>query len=75
MSYYISIDPGISKCGLLLADIESRKVIESGIISLNKFFDLVLFWNQNHKISKIIIGDGTNCMYIVNQLKQKKLLN
>ena len=75
MIYYISIDPGISKCGLLLADIESRKVIESGIVSLNNFFDLVSLWNQNHKISKIIIGDGTNCKYIVNQLKRKKLLN
>ena len=75
MSYYISIDPGISKCGLLLADIESRKVIESGIISLNKFFDLVLFWNQNHKISKIIIGDGTNCKYIENQLKRNNCFN
>ena len=75
MTYYISIDPGISKCGLLLADIESRRVIESGVVSLNNFFDMVSLWNQNHNISKIIIGDGTNCIYIVNQLKRKKLLN
>ncbi len=31
MSFYISIDPGNKKCGLLLADIQSGKVIEAGI--------------------------------------------
>ncbi len=58
MSFYISIDPGNKKCGLLLADIKSRKVIEAGITSLNKFSDLVSFWNKDYDISKIIIGDA-----------------
>ena len=69
MSFYISIDPGIKKCGLLLADIQSGKVIEAGISSLNKLPDLVSLWNEDYKINKIIIGDGTNCKYIENQLK------
>ena len=46
MSIYISVDPGIKKCGLLLADMQSGKVIEAGVASLNKFSDLVLFWNE-----------------------------
>ena len=75
MSLYISIDPGIKKCGLLLADIQSREVIEAGIASLNNFSDLVSLWNENHKIIKVIIGDGTNCKYIENQLKRNKFLN
>ena len=75
MSLYISIDPGIKKCGLLLADIQSRKVVKAGIVSLNKFSNLVSLWNKDYKISKIIIGDGTNCNNIVNQLKWNKLLN
>ena len=37
MSYMISIDPGNKKCGLLLADIKSGKVIDAGISSLEKF--------------------------------------
>ena len=69
MSLYISIDPGIKKCGLLLADMKSGKVIEAGISSLNKLPDLVSLWNEDYKINKIIIGDGTNCKYIENQLK------
>ena len=75
MSYYISIDPGKKKCGLLLANIESGKVIEAGIASLNKCYDLVSFWNENFNISKIIIGDGTNSKYIKNELKRKNLFD
>ena len=75
MSLFISIDPGNKKCGILLADRESGNVIEAGISSLDKFSDLVLFWNANYQISKIIIGDGTNSKYIENQLKQKNIFN
>ena len=49
MSFYISIDPGNKKCGLLLADIQSGKVIEAGIASLNKFSDLVSLWNEDYQ--------------------------
>jgi len=75
MSFYISIDPGKKKCGLLLANIQSGKVIEAGIASLNKCYDLVSFWNENYNIRKIIIGDGTNCKYIKNELKRKNLFD
>jgi len=73
--YYISIDPGIKKCGLLLADMQSGYVIEAGISSVNKFCDLVSLWNESHQVVKIIIGDGTNCKYIENQLKKSNFLN
>ena len=75
MSLFISIDPGNKKCGLLLADIKSGKVIEAGISSLNKFSDVVSLWDQNFNISKVIIGDGTNCECIENKLKQKNIFN
>ena len=75
MSLYISIDPGMKKCGLLLADIQSGEVIEAGVASLNKFSDLVSQWNEDHEIIKIIIGSGTNCKYIENKLKQNNSFN
>ena len=75
MSFYISIDPGNKKCGLLLADIQSGKIIEAAITSTNKFSDLVSFWSKDYNISKIIIGDGTNCKYIRNTLKRKNFLD
>ena len=75
MSLYISIDPGRKKCGLLLADMKSGKVVEAGISSLNKFSDLVSLWNKDNQISNVIIGDGTNCKYIENELKQRNIFN
>ena len=29
-------------------------------------------WNEDYKISRIIIGNGTNCKYINNELKSKR---
>ena len=75
MSVYISIDPGIQKCGLLLADIQSGKVIDAGIASLSRFSELVSLWSEDQNILKIIIGDGTNCKYVMNQLKLNNFLN
>ena len=75
MTIFISIDPGNKKCGLLLADSKSRNVIEAGIASLNKCYDLVSFWNENYNIRKIIIGDGTNCKYIKNELNRKNFFD
>lgn len=75
MSLYISIDPGMKKCGLLLADTQSGEVIEAGVASLNKFSDLVSQWNEDYEIIKIIIGNGTNCKYIENELKRNNSFN
>tara|TARA_B100001109_G_scaffold234806_1_gene214143 strand:- start:109 stop:546 length:438 start_codon:yes stop_codon:yes gene_type:complete len=75
MSFYISIDPGNKKCGLLLADVKSGKVVTAGIVSLNKLSDLVSLWKEKYNISKIIIGDGTNCKYVKNELKRKNFLD
>ena len=75
MNHYISIDPGTNKCGLLLADMESGKVIEAGISSLKKIADLVAKWDEDYEILNIIIGDGTNSRYVENQLKLKKTYN
>ena len=75
MSVFISIDPGNKKCGLLLADMKSRNVIEAGISSLNKFSDIVSLWNEEFQVFKIVIGDGTNSKYVENELKQKNIFN
>ena len=75
MSLFISIDPGNKKCGLLLADMKSGNVIKAGIASLNSFSNVVSVWNKEYDVFKIIIGDGTNCKYIENKLKQNDIFN
>ena len=75
MSLYISVDPGIKKCGLLLADIKSRIVIEAGMISINTVSEMIFLWNKKYIIDKIIIGNGTNFAYIETELKTKHINN
>ena len=75
MSVFISIDPGNKKCGLLLADMKSRNVIEAGIASLNKLSNVVSLWNEEYNVNKIVIGDGTNCKYIEKELRQNNIFN
>ncbi len=75
MSLFISIDPGNKKCGLLLADIKSGNVIKAGISSLNRFSDVVALWNEEYHVSKIVIGNGTNCKYIEHELEKKNIFN
>ena len=54
----------MKKCGLLLADMQSGKVIEAGVASLNNFSDLVSRWNEDHQIIKIIIDTNISIKYI-----------
>ena len=75
MSFLIAIDPGRIKCGLLLADVKSGIVIEAGIAKLNALSDLILFWENNYLIDKIIIGNGTNSKFIENELKKENFNN
>tara|TARA_B100000965_G_scaffold392065_1_gene401135 strand:- start:677 stop:1114 length:438 start_codon:yes stop_codon:yes gene_type:complete len=75
MSLFISIDPGNSKCGLLLADMKSGNVIDAGISTLHRFSDVVSLWKEEYDIEQVVVGDGTNCKYIANKLKQKNIVN
>tara|TARA_Y100001968_G_C19129314_1_gene605889 strand:- start:228 stop:665 length:438 start_codon:yes stop_codon:yes gene_type:complete len=69
MSIFISIDPGIKKCGLLLANMESGKVLEAGVASLEKISEIIYLWNENYVVKNIIIGDGTNSKFVEKQLR------
>ncbi len=75
MSVFISIDPGKKKCGLLLADVKHRYVIKAGIVSLNRFSEVVSLWNKEYHVSKVLIGDGTNCKYVEHELNQNNIFN
>ena len=59
MSKVISIDPGKSKCGLVLAEISEKKVYEAIVIRSELLEGYVRNLNTVENISKIIIGNGT----------------
>ena len=68
MAKVITIDPGKSKCGLVLAEINEKKVYEAIIIKSELLEGYVRNLNTFENISKIIIGNGTTSKEIKEKL-------
>ena len=68
MAKVISIDPGKSKCGLVLAEISKKKVYEAIILKSELLGNYVRNLNTAENISKIIIGNGTTSREITKKM-------
>ena len=68
MPRVITIDPGKSKCGLVLAEISEKKIYKAIILKSELIEDYVRNLNKFEDISKIIIGNGTTCKFIKEKL-------
>ena len=76
MLKFLSIDPGKSKCGLVLAEISEKKVYKAIILKSELIGDYVKNLNTIEDISKIIIGNGTASQDIKEKLNifKKKII-
>ena len=70
MSRVIAIDPGISKCGVILADINNKKVYEALVIKSNLLLEYAKKKYQEEKDLQFLIGNGTSCKNYIKDLKQ-----
>ena len=68
MAKVITIDPGKSKCGLVLAEISEKKVYEAIILKSELLEGYVKKLNTFENISKIIIGNGTTSREIIKKM-------
>ena len=68
MPKVISIDPGKSKCGLVLAEISEKKVYKAIILKSELLENYVRNLITAEDISKIIIGNGTTSREIREKL-------
>ena len=68
MPRVITIDPGKSKCGLILAEISEKKVYKAIILKSELIEDYFKDLNNVEDISKIIIGNGTSSREIIQKL-------
>ncbi len=68
MAKVLSIDPGKSKCGLVLAQINEKKVYEATVLNSEFLEDYIKNLNNVEDISKIIIGNGTTSQDIRRKL-------
>tara|TARA_B100000609_G_C16811577_1_gene231270 strand:- start:15 stop:452 length:438 start_codon:yes stop_codon:yes gene_type:complete len=60
MTKYISIDPGRYKCGLVLADVDTKKVIQAKVVLSNALVKNIKQLKKTDKNIKVIIGNGTS---------------
>ena len=63
MSRVITIDPGISKCGVIIADIKEKKVYEAVVIKSHLLLQYVKKKYQSGKNVQLLIGNGTCLLY------------
>jgi len=68
MPRVIAIDPGKSKCGLVLAEISEKKVYKAIILKSESLEKYVRNLITTEEISKIIIGNGTTSREIKEKL-------
>ena len=68
MAKVITIDPGKSKCGLVLAEISEKKVYEAIILKSELLENYVRHLITAEDISQIIIGNGTTSREIREKL-------
>ena len=68
MPRVITIDPGKSKCGLVLAEISEKKVYKAIILKSELIENYVRNLITANDISKIIIGNGTTSREIREKL-------
>ena len=69
MARVLSIDPGKSKCGLVLAEINEKKVYEAIVLNTKLLEGYIKNLNDVEDISKIIIGNGTTSKQTKEKLK------
>ena len=68
MTRLVAIDPGRSKCGLLLADISTNTVLSGLVLPASEVLDQLVIWMDAPKFDELVIGGGTS-----SQLWQQKL--
>ena len=68
MPRFIAIDPGKSKCGLVIAEISEKKVYKAIILKSELLENFVRHLIAAEDISQIIIGNGTTSKEIREKL-------
>ena len=68
MSRVITIDPGISKCGVIVADTREKKVYEAEVISSHQLLSYVKKKYQEDDNLYLLIGNGTSSKNFIKDL-------
>ena len=70
MKKIITIDPGISKCGIIVADLKEKKVYEALVIKSNYLLTYLKRKYQEENSIQFLIGNGTSSEIYVEGLNK-----
>ena len=70
MCKIVAIDPGMSKCGVIFADINDKKVYEAFVIKRYHLLDYVKKKFEKHKNIQFLLGNGTSSKIYVETLRE-----
>ncbi len=70
MSRVIAIDPGLSKCGVIIADIKEKKVYEALVLKSHQLLKYVKKKYRSEKKVQLLIGNGTSSKKYIKYLNQ-----
>ena len=59
MRHLAGIDPGRSKCGLVLANSRELVVLEAGVLSAQRCREQLLAWISAERCDAVVLGNGT----------------
>ena len=68
MTKYISIDPGKCKCGVIIADFKSKRVLKAIVIDSRYLVQNIKTFIEKDKNIKVLIGNGTTSIQHVKSL-------
>ena len=66
----ISIDPGMHKCGVILADLQQKKVFRAEVIQSNYLLNYVKKQYQRDNTLQFLIGNGTGSKKFITGLSE-----
>ena len=66
----IAIDPGMYKCGLVIADVLQKKVNKAEVIQSDYLLSYIKNLNQNKGKFQFLIGNGTTSTQYISALKE-----
>ena len=69
MMKLISIDPGKCKCGLVLADLNHKRVDQAVVLNTAFLPQYLKTLNSSENILKVLIGNGTTSRQNIEKLK------
>ena len=70
MTKVISIDPGLFKCGIVIADLEKKVVNDAMVLDSDLLLKFLENFSHNEANPKLIIGNGTGSKKFINVLNQ-----